>query len=332
MSKNAWMAATLVLCLGLLGSGSGPSAQQPGYRPPAHTKPLPLLNLSPEAAQLYADGGAVIERDRPPADDLADHRRIDRALATLIPQRKGVVDVYVVAVGLDSDPVFGREAREAGRVLERRYGAVGRTLVLAGSDGSAPSLLPRASPANLAIVLARIAELIDRREDVVLLYSTSHGAPMGIVYNDGDQGFGIMSPGRLADIFEGLGLKRRIVIIGACYAGGFATALAGDDSVVLTASAADRTSFGCEADNDWTFFGDALVNHALRSPQPLSVAAADAAAQVAAWEVQHRLTPSQPQRSFGRHVAAWLGPIEARIPKAETAPVGRPATVLFGKE
>ena len=46
-----------------------------------------------------------------------------RALATLQPQRKGVVDAYVVTVGLDSDPVFGREAREAGKVLSRRYDA-----------------------------------------------------------------------------------------------------------------------------------------------------------------------------------------------------------------
>ena len=313
-----------VLCL-----GSAPSAQQSSYRPPAHTQSLPLLDLPPNIQQSYADGGAVIERDRPPADELADHRRIDRALAGLAPQRKGVVDVYVVAMGLDSDPVFGREAREAGKVLSRRYSATGRTIVLAGSDGYAPSDLPRASPANLAIVLARIAELIDRREDVVILYSTSHGAPVGIVYNDGDQGFGIVSPRRLAALFDGLGIKRRIVIIGACYAGEFATALAGDDSVVMTASAADRTSFGCQADNDWTFFGDALVNHALRKPQSLSVAVADAAAQVAAWEVEHQLVPSQPQRSVGYHVDSWLGPLEARIPKAETAPVGRPATALF---
>jgi hypothetical protein len=31
--------------------------------------------------------------------------------------------------------------------------------------------------------------------------------------------------------------------------------------VVLTAAAADKTSFGCEPSRDWTFFGDALFNH-----------------------------------------------------------------------
>ena len=77
--------------------------------------------------------------------------------ARLHPQRKGVVDAYVVSIGLDSDPIFGREAREAGKVLSRRYDAAGRTIVLAGTDGSGPSTLPNGSPTTLAIALARSA-------------------------------------------------------------------------------------------------------------------------------------------------------------------------------
>ena len=37
----------------------------------------------------------------------------------------GVVDAYVVVAALDADPVFNREAREAGRVLARRFDAAG---------------------------------------------------------------------------------------------------------------------------------------------------------------------------------------------------------------
>lgn len=305
-------------------------AQTPGYRPPTHSQPAPILNLPPEIADRYAEEGAEIERGRAPADMLEDHRRVERALATIAPQRKGQVDAYVVAIGLDSDPVFGREAREAAKVLARRYNAAGRVVVLAGSDGSAPSALPRGSLTNLSLVLARFAELMDRREDVLILYSTSHGAPIGVVYNDGDQGFGVMAPKRLAAMIDGLGIKRRIVIISACYAGDFADALASADSAILTASASDRTSFGCQSDNDWTFFGDALINHALRQRQPLDSAAADAAGLVASWEVTHALTPSRPRFTLGTNVRSWLDPLEARIPAGETAPVGRPATALFG--
>lgn len=49
-----------------------------------------------------------------------DDQRVTAALSALKPQRAGVVDAYVVVIALDSDPVFSREAREAGRVLASR--------------------------------------------------------------------------------------------------------------------------------------------------------------------------------------------------------------------
>ena len=267
----------------------------------------------------------------PPAWELAEHRRIDRALAGLLPQRRGVTDVYVVAVALDSDPVFGREAREAAKVLSRRYGAVGRTIVLAGSDGQSESAFPRGSPETIDLALARIAELMDRHEDVLVLYTTSHGAPLGIVYNDGDRGFGAISPTRLSATLEILGLDRRIVIVSACYSGVFVPALAGPDSVVLTASSDDRSSFGCQADSDWTFFGDALINHALRKSQSIEAADREASALVSAWETKGNLKPSEPQISVGTNADAWLAKLDRRIPRATTAPVGRPAISLLDR-
>ncbi|MFX5602815.1 hypothetical protein ABTD90_19915, partial [Acinetobacter baumannii] len=87
-------------------------------------------------------------------------------------------------------------AREAARVLARRYDAAGHTIVLAGSDGTRDSDLPMGSPDNLSAALARVAELMDHDEDVLVLYTTSHGAPLGIVYNDADQGYGVISPNR----------------------------------------------------------------------------------------------------------------------------------------
>lgn len=306
-----------------------PRYDLPRYDPPRHTQPAPPLGTSKKDVVVQADSGIEIERDRAPRDELAEHRRLDRALARLAPQRPGVVDAYVVALGLDSDAVFGREAREAGAVLERRYDAAGHTVVLAGSDGHAPSDLPRGSPGNIAAVLARVAELMDEKEDVLILYTTSHGAPLGIVYNDGDQGFGVISPVRLAEMLRQLGIARRMVIIGACYSGVFVPALASDDSVVITAAASDRSSFGCQADSDWTFFGDALVNHALRKPQPLAAAAAEAVSLIASWEAKGRLKPSRPQIKIGAGAARWLDVLDQRVPVAATAPVGKPAVSLL---
>lgn len=310
-------------------ASAGALACAQAYDPPRHALPPPLLGQSEEDVAVQANAGIAIERDRTPQAILAEHRRLDTALAALAPQRPGVVDAYVVAVALDSDPVFGREAREAGRVLARRYGAEGRTIVLAGSDGHRPSDLPRGAPDTLAAALARIAEVIDRKEDVLILYATSHGAPLGIVYNDGDQGYGAISPVRMADMLESLGLKRRVVMISACYAGVFVPMLASDDSVVITAASAERTSFGCRADSDWTFFGDALINHGLRKRQSLSDANSEAISLIAKWETLRDLPPSEPQIEIGVDAARWLGVLDARVPTAETAPVGRPAITLF---
>ena len=320
----------ITAALSALATIAGPSTAQNGYRAPQHGEPGPFFrNLTPEQAVRYADAGTQIETSRSPAADLAEHRALDRALAALLPQRKGVVDAYVVAVALDSDPVFGREAREAGRVLARRYDAAGRTIVLAGTDGSAPSALPRGSPENIGLVLARIRELIDPAEDALILYTTSHGAPIGIVYNDGNEGYGIMSANRLAGMIGGLGIERRLVIVSACFSGTFVPALAGRDSAVLTASVGDRTSFGCQSDNDWTFFGDALINHALRKGQSLAGAAREAATLVDQWEKQGQLTPSLPQSAIGTGAEAWLAALDRRAPKAATTPVGKPAVSLF---
>jgi hypothetical protein len=304
-----------------------PAAASPqAYQAPRHSAPPPLIGTgSPIEILARADSGMEIERDRSAAAELEEHRKLERALHGLLPQRRGTVDAYVISIALDSDPVFGREARAAGDVLRRRYGAAGRTIVLAGSDGSAPSTLPRGTPETLAIALARVAELIDRDEDAVILYSTSHGAPFGLYYNDGDNGYGLISPNRLAAMLDELGLRNRLLILSACYSGVFVPRLQSESGAIVTAASGDRTSFGCAADNDWTFFGDALVNHAMRSAQPLAAAFAEANRLVGDWESRLRVMPSQPQLSIGPGAARWLGAIERRIPAAATAPVGRPA-------
>jgi len=295
-------------------------------QPAAHVQPPPLVGTAPpEELARFAEGGGAIERDRQPRHLLAEHRRLDAALLSLKPQRPGTVDAYVVVAALDSDPVFSREAREAGRVLARRYGAEDRAVTLAGPDGRGGAALAMGSPDHLAAVLARVAELMDAREDVLVLYLTAHGAPFGIVYNDGDQGFGAVAPARAWTILSQLGIANRLVLVSACYAGTFVPMLQSDTTAIVTASAADKTSFGCRSDNDWTFFGDALVNRALRKPLPLERAAAEAVGTIAGWERAGRLDPSGPMVQVGAGARRWLAALEAHLPAA-TAPVGRPAT------
>ncbi|NML06907.1 C13 family peptidase [Sphingomonas sp. G-3-2-10] len=278
-----------------------------------------------DARQTSLDAGPELQRGRSARWTLAEHRRLSKALAAIQPQRKGVVDVYVIAIALDSDPVFGRETREAGKVLSRRYGATGRTIVLAGSTGAAPSELPLGSMESLTLSLARVAEVMDPKEDVLVLYSTSHGAKIGLAYHDGDEGFGLLTPTRYAAILNELGIKRRVLILSACYSGIFVPALSSPDTALFTAASDSRPSFGCMAENDWTFFGDAMINHGMRKPQSLAEAGKEAHGLITQWEAGARLQPSNPQVSIGANVETWLKPLEARIPKLATQPVGKPA-------
>lgn len=296
--------------------------------------PLLLLTTASATSQTYSIASQPRQRasadtgwfalHRAPSALLADHRRLTSALAALRPHRKGIVDAYVLVAALDADPVFGREAQEAARVLTRRYDAAGRTIVMTAdslndSDPGAP-----ASPTNLALALARVGELADPAEDVVIFYTTSHGsAPEGLEYRDPVRGAGAISPDRLAAMLVDAGVSNRLLILSACYSGIFVPRLASASSVVITAAAADRSSFGCEPGNDWTFFGDALLNRAFRKAQPLTEAFAEARASVAGWEESGRLQPSNPQVSIGDGVAKWLVPLERRMPAAPTQPVGR---------
>src|SRR5207248_535587 len=177
-----------------------------------------------------------------------------------------------------------------------RFDAAGRTIVLANDEGSKKADAP-GSPHTLALALARVAELMDRNEDVLVVYSTSHGErDAGLLYRDEQRGAGIISPPRLAELLDPLGFKNRLLILQACFSGQFVTALRGPTSIVVTAAAENRSSYGCQAGNDWTLFGDALINHAFRQPLSLDLQLRRATALISAAEERGHLRRSKVPR------------------------------------
>lgn len=264
-----------------------------------------------------------------PAVQLDDERRLRDALAGLQAQRAGVVDAFVVVAALDADPVFGREAREAGRVLARRFDAEGRTVVLANDEGSdkADAL---ATPENLASALGSVASVMNRDEDVLVLYTTSHGSPdAGLNFRDPARGAAVIAPAQLAAMFDRSGFKNRLIILQACFSGQFVGALSAPRTVVATASSSMKSSFGCSAGNDWTFFGYALINQAMRQPDTFVRQFRRAFVTILGWEQKSGFDPSSPQLSIGNETAGWLAALDAREPRTITAPVGRPPSEII---
>lgn len=290
-----------------------------------------MLRLLPLCLLLRAELGSAQEprlNKASPQQLAADQRATEQAVAALQAQQRGVVDAYVVVVALDSDPVFNREAREAGRVLARRFDAAGRTLVLAADEGSDKASAP-GTPQDLGLALRGLTQVMDPQEDVLVLYSTSHGVPdRGLVFRDKGRGTALIGTADFGQMLNSLPVKNRLLILQACYSGQFVPVLEDPGTIVMTAAAADRSSFGCEAGNDWTFFGDALVNHAFRQPLPLDIQFRRAKALIAAAEEREDLLASNPQVVIGSETSNWLEQLEARKPTSESQPVGQSALGL----
>jgi hypothetical protein len=274
---------------------------------------LGLALTAPAAAQQQQQrdpfngqfGALEIAHSPAEAARLAEH--MGQALSALQPQRPGQQDVYMISASLWSDPVFQREATQAEAILRDHLGAEGRSIILsAGGDGE--RRYPAAGPNDIAAAIGRVGALIDPNEDLVVVFLTSHGAPDGsIALREHNRMGASMRPTHFRDLLNQAGIRNRVVIVSACFSGAFIAPLMDDNTIVLTAAAPDRSSFGCLPQRDWTFFGDAYFNQALRSNPSMVNAFDDAKVLIERWEREQNLTPpSNPQRYVGSHAAEML--------------------------
>jgi hypothetical protein len=195
--------------------------------------------------------------------------------------------------------VFESEARGAAQILSEKLPRA-QSLVSFNTKRSGG-----ATPRSLLAALEAAGAAMDRNEDVLVLALTSHGAPQGLAVVAGRRS-GIISPRKLRQMLDASGARYRIVIISACYSGVFVPALANPHTLVITAAAADRPSFGCEEGATWTYFGDAFYNHALRRGAKLDTAFAEAKRLVTDRERRDGFAPSEPQIAGGSLVLGLL--------------------------
>ena len=100
-------------------------------------------------------------------------------------------------------------------------------------------------------------------------------------------------------------------MISACHAGRFIDALKDDGTIILTAAAADRTSFGCSDESELTYFGEAFYKDSLPSAASLRDAFMQARAMIGTREQAEGLEASDPQAHFGKALMARLEALEA---------------------
>lgn len=265
-----------------------------------------------------------------PADEATLYRQpalLQQQLGTLLPQRPGVVDLYVLAIAGDAgEPVFQREVQHVQRLLDSRFDSRGRSLLLINHEATRERIAI-ASQTSMRAALQRIGQLADPAEDIVLVYLTSHGsASHEFVLDYHPLPLEGLRPHDLATMLQQAGIGYRAVIVSACYSGGFVPALKHRLGLVMTAADADSTSFGCGADTHYTWFGQALFRHALSQTRSLEHGFQRARQQIVRWEQRDRLQPSNPQL----HVSPafrqqWLRLEQQLLRQPATLPCAAPA-------
>jgi len=208
--------------------------------------------------------------------------------------------VTVVAFGLHSDQnVFESEAKGAARIVANLFRG-SSVIVRANTKSHADATIEA-----LKATLQSAAAAMDGRNDILFLILTSHGSRAGLAVKAGTHQE-VLSPSDLVTMLNNTLIRQRVVIISACYSGVFIRLLANPDTLVITAADADHPSFGCKNGNEWTYFGDAFFNTALRRTGNVREAFALASELIRKRELQGGLSPSNPQMSGGEHLEPLL--------------------------
>lgn len=246
------------------------------------------------------------------AQTRAANAALERDLAALAAQRPGHVDLYVLGVAGDgSEQVFMNEVLHLQNLAARRLDAAGRALVLANHPITPMYRpVPVATEATLRKSLARIGKVMDRDEDLLLLYLTTHGSPDHelLLYRP-DAFHRLLNPERIRVALDDAGIRHRVVVVSACYSGGVAKTLRDPDSLLLMAARHDRPSFGCGNDSVATYFGRAWLVDGLNATVDFVQAFDQAKAAIKRRETAEDLLPSLPQIDRGARIettlAAW---------------------------
>jgi hypothetical protein len=227
---------------------------------------------------------------------------LDQLLGKLEDERPGITDLYFVGFApYGAQDVFRKDVEAARDVMDEKWGTKGRSIVLLNNPQTLLTA-PFATITNLRETLNEIGTAIDADNDVVMVYLASHGTrdfhlaasqpPLTLVE---------LTPAGLRQMLDDSGIKWRIVVVSACYSGGYIEPLKDDQTIVITAARPDRISFGCGDRSDATFFGEAFFQKGMATADTITGAFDVAQKRVDERERSEGYSPpSEPQ--------VWIGP------------------------
>jgi hypothetical protein len=200
-------------------------------------------------------------------------------------------------------------------LLAERFDARGRVVHLANHPLTARTH-PWATPANLERAVEALAARMDRENDVLVVYLTSHGARnFKLAAANGPLQVDPLSPGELRRALDNAGIRNRVIAVSACYSGGWVAPLTSDTTLMMTAADAHHTSYGCGRRSELTFFGRALFDEQLRTTHSFEQAFAAAVPVIRRREIEAGKDDgfSNPQISVGEKIRPVLRELEQRL-------------------
>ena len=224
---------------------------------------------------------------------LAQGRLLEETLAS-VPASTPAIELYTLTLGGDGkQSVFLRESDYVSNMLNSRFGAYGQIRLVNHRDHLVDR--PMATRENLRRAAATLAER-SGPEDLIFIYLTSHGSSEHeLVLDQPRMELSDLPADELAAVLAPLKNRDKIIVISSCYSGGFIPMLKDERTLIMTASRADRVSFGCSEEANFTYFGDALFAQALNQTDDLEQAFKLAKATVAERELADNFEASEPQ-------------------------------------
>lgn len=219
--------------------------------------------------------------------------QLKRVLGELQPSSGNGINLYLLAVAGDgSQEVFRREVDFIRKQFDARFTAEGHSVALVNSRTTVGSS-PLATVTSIREAVNAIAAKMNKDRDILFLYVTSHGSKEGTI-SLGLDGIRLpdLSRSELAAVMKESGIRWKVVVVSACYAGSFMEPLKDPGTLFIAAARADRQSFGCADENDFTYFGRAFFKESLPSADSFEDAFAKAAKLVREWEDRHPSSPA----------------------------------------
>lgn len=258
------------------------------------------------------------------AEEIAEHAiykesaRLQQTLDALQISKPEKIELYsLVVAGYGTEEVFRRESRFIEELFSTQYGNQPTAIYLSNSQRSLDEK-PMATRTSIAAAITRIAERMDKKQDIFFLYITSHGSKNktislnhnGVVLADIDAKW-------LGDLLKSTEIQHRVIVLSACFSGGFIDDIKDENTLVMTAASAEKTSFGCADDSLFTYFGKAYFKESLKPGIDFEQAFYQARKLVEGWEVEQKITHSEPQiyanEKITRYVKHWLNSAERPV-------------------